>query len=184
MQGKASAGLLLGSCCLHCQGLSQPSGRGSWLSPSLPHPRVGFGRDRQSSAACEGSLCTASLLGTFLAGTRSMKQSNSIQSISGGDTALWSRAFLGAVGPLLALFLTLQSATIPGHCQRMSWEQLFLQEAQPPSATSLLCGGSLCMALSLSEPGLRASPFPTLPQCAVKLRIPTFAAPPLLKDLV
>lgn len=65
-------------------------------------------------------------------------------------------------------------------CLRMSWEQLFLQEAQPPTATSLLCGGSLCMGLSLPESSLRASPFPPPPQCAVKLRLPSFAAPPLL----
>lgn len=71
-------------------------------------------------------------------------------------------------------------AAKPGHCQRMSWEQLFLQEAQPHTATSLLCGGSLCMGLSLSEPSLVDSPFLPPPQCAVKLRITSFAAPPLL----
>lgn len=63
---------LLGSCCPHCQFLSQPSGRGSWLSLSPRQPRVGFGRVRQISAACEGCLCTASLLGTCWPGTRSM----------------------------------------------------------------------------------------------------------------
>lgn len=166
---------LLGSCCPHCQCLSQPSGC-SWFSPSLLQPRTAFGRDRQLSAAFEGCLCTASLLGTFLAGTRSMKQGNWIQSISCGAAALWATAFIGAEGPLLALFLALQNATKPGHCQRMSWEQLFLQEARPPLPLPY-SGGSLCMGLSLSEPALRASPFPPPPQCALKLRIPTFAAP-------
>lgn len=176
MQGKACAsgvaGLLLCSLPVLLSALL------AFTFPPTAQDRLW--QDRQISAACEGCLCTASLLGTYLAGTRSMKQSNRIQSIPSGDRTLWSTAFIGAGGPLLALFIALQSATKPGHCQRMSWDQLFLQEAQPPTATSLLCGGSLCMGLSHSEPSLRASTFPPPPQCAVKSRIPAFAAPPLL----
>lgn len=112
---------------LEVQGKACASGLAGLLLSSLPVPLSALwpwflaftfpptAQDRlwqgQADFSLQGCFCTASLLGTFLAGTR--KQSNWIQSIPSGDMAPWSTAFIGAGGPLLTLFIALQSATKP-----------------------------------------------------------------------